>query len=141
MLHCSKSSSSKYLVLSYSFIISYPQEILYMKGFDDRLGLILSFLIQEREGENIVLIRSYFWKTYFQDLLSSRPQIRLEMWPGRLSNWWTRLASGGILFPITCLQKYFYFRFSIHKLTSLAHLVQEKLDLESFKFCFTVASR
>ena len=26
------------------------KEILYMKGFDDRLGIILSFLIQEREG-------------------------------------------------------------------------------------------
>ena len=35
-----------------------------------------------------------------------------------------------ILFPVC----------SIHKLTSLAHLVEEKLDLESFKFCFTVAS-
>ena len=26
------------------------KEILYMKDFDDRLGIILSFLIQEREG-------------------------------------------------------------------------------------------
>ena len=35
-----------------------------MKGFDDRLGLILSFLIQEREGEyyfsQIILLENMF---------------------------------------------------------------------------------
>lgn len=28
------------------------KEIIYMKNFDDRLGITLSFLIQERESEN-----------------------------------------------------------------------------------------
>ena len=34
-----------------------------MKGFDDRLGLILSFLIQEREGEKSVFSLSFCLKS------------------------------------------------------------------------------
>ena len=36
------------------------KEILYMKGFDDRLGLILSFLIQEREGKKDSFLQKRF---------------------------------------------------------------------------------
>ena len=81
------------------------KEILYMKGFDDRLGLILSFLIQEREG---------FVEQPAADKIRDVAR-QIEQLVDEIS-------------------------FSIHKLTSLASVVQEKLDLESFKFCFTVAS-
>ena len=36
-----------------------------MKGFDDRLGLILSFLIQEREGEYCFSQIIYFLENMF----------------------------------------------------------------------------
>ena len=97
------------------------KEILYMKGFDDRLGLILSFLIQEREG---------FVEQPAADKIRDVAR-QIEQLVDEISFRWE------ILFPVTCNT---ISCSSIHKLTSLAHLVEEKLDLESFKFCFTVAS-
>jgi len=81
------------------------KEILYMKTFDDRLGVILSYLIQEREGfvEQPAAEKVRDISRQIEQLVDEIP-------------------------------------FTIHKLQSFSNILQEKLDLESFKFCFTVAS-
>ena len=81
------------------------KEILYMKGFDDRLGIILSFLIQEREG---------FVEQPAADKVRDVAR-QIEQLVDEIG-------------------------FMIHKMTSFSNLLHEKLDLESFKFCFTVAA-
>ena len=81
------------------------KEILYMKSFDDRLGVVLSYLIQEREGfvEQPAAERIRDISRQIEQLVDEIP-------------------------------------FTIHKLHSFSNILQEKLDLESFKFCFTVAA-
>ena len=81
------------------------KEILYMKSFDDRLGVILSYLIQEREGfvEQPASEKVRDVSRQIEQLVDEIP-------------------------------------FTIHKLQTFSNILQEKLDLESFKFCFTVAS-
>ena len=81
------------------------KEILYMKSFDDRLGVVLSYLIQEREGfvEQPAGERIRDISRQIEQLVDEIP-------------------------------------FTIHKLHSFSNILQEKLDLESFKFCFTVAA-
>jgi len=81
------------------------KEILYMKDFDDRLGIILSFLIQEREG----LVEQPA-ADKIRDVARQIEQLVDEI------------------------------SFLIHKMQSFSNLLHEKLDLESFKFCFTVAA-
>lgn len=81
------------------------KEILYMKSFDDRLGVVLSYLIYEREGfiEQPAAERIRDISRQIEQLVDEIP-------------------------------------FTIHKLLSFSNILQEKLDLESFKFCFTVAA-
>ena len=76
-----------------------------MKSFDDRLGVVLSYLIQEREGfvEQPAGERIRDISRQIEQLVDEIP-------------------------------------FTIHKLHSFSNILQEKLDLESFKFCFTVAA-
>ena len=62
------------------------KEILYMKGFDDRLGLILSFLIQEREG---------FVEQLAADKIRDVAR-QIEQLVDEISFRWE------ILFPVTC---------------------------------------
>jgi len=81
------------------------KEILYMKNFDDRLGHILSYLIQEREGFDEQSVHEKV-----RDISRQIEQLIDEI-------------------PLT-----------IHKLAAFSNHLQEKLDLESFKFCFTVAA-
>ena len=76
-----------------------------MKSFDDRLGVVLSYLIQEREGfvEQPAGERIRDISRQIEQLVDEIP-------------------------------------FTIHKLHNFSNILQEKLDLESFKFCFTVAA-
>jgi len=81
------------------------KEILYMKSFDDRLGHILGYLIQEREG-----FEEQPLPEKIRDISRQIEQLVDEI------------------------------PFTIHKLAAFSNLLHEKLDLESFKFCFTVAA-
>ena len=81
------------------------KEILYMKSFDDRLGVLLSYLIQEREG--------FVEQPAPEKVRDVARQI--EQLVDEIS-------------------------FLIHKMQTFSNIIQEKVDLESFKFCFTVAS-
>ena len=81
------------------------KEILLMKSFDDRMGVFLSYLIQEREGfvEQPAGERIRDISRQIEQLVDEIP-------------------------------------FTIHKLHSFSNILQEKLDLESFKFAFTFAA-
>ena len=81
------------------------KEILYMKSFDDRLGVLLSFLIQEREG-----------------FVEQLPAEKVRDVSKQIENLVEEIS------------------FLIHKMQALSNIILEKVDLESFKFCFTVAS-
>ena len=80
------------------------KEILYMKSFDDRLGVLLSYLIQEREG--------FVEQPAAEKVRDVARQI--EQLVDEIS-------------------------FLIHKMQTFSNMLLEKVDLESFKFCFTVA--
>ena len=98
------------------------KEILYMKGFDDRLGLILSFLIQEREGRKLSLDIIEKIHFCFEGFVEQSAADKIREVARQIEQLIDEIS------------------FVIHKMKNFSNLLQEKLDLESFKFCFTVAA-
>ena len=98
------------------------KEILYMKGFDDRLGLILSFLIQEREGRKLSLDIMDNIHFCFEGFVEQSAADKIREVARQIEQLIDEIS------------------FVIHKMKNFSNLLQEKLDLESFKFCFTVAA-
>ena len=99
------------------------KEILYMKGFDDRLDLILSFLIQEREGKIFSSIFSIKRNSFsFEGFVEQPAADKIREVARQIEQLVDEIS------------------FVIHKMKSFSNLLEEKLDLESFKFCFTVAA-